>query len=123
MLKNYWSRLYSTIVSRGDLEIDELTIDDRSTQRGSIKGLLRFSDHSQLIFSEAVRWQNQQPLKERYVYHYQNAQSELIFRYDNAPHHPMIATFPHHKHVGMKVEPASAPDLSEVLKEIELLIY
>jgi len=38
MLKNYWSRLYSTIVSRGDLEIDELTIDDRSTQRGSIKG-------------------------------------------------------------------------------------
>jgi hypothetical protein len=105
------------------LEIEELTIDDRSTQRGSIKGLLRFSDHSQLIFSEAVQWHNQQLLKERYVYHYQNANGELIFRYDNAPHHPTVVTFPHHKHVGMKVEPASAPDLSEVLKEIELLIY
>jgi hypothetical protein len=47
----------------------------------------------------------------------------VIFRYDNAPHYPHIFTYPHHKHVGSAVEPAQVPDFSDVLREIEQLIY
>jgi hypothetical protein len=115
--------LYNTILSRDSLEIEQLVLDDHSKQRGTIEGRLRFYDHSRLEFDEVVLVRDKQLVKLRYAYHYQNAQNELIFRYDNAPHHPTVATFPHHKHVGMKVEPTEAPDLSEVLKEIELLIY
>ena len=61
--------------------------------------------------------------KLRYVYHYQNASGEVIFRYDNAPHHPNLPTHPHHKHIGSAVEPSQDPDLSEVLHEIEQLIF
>lgn len=60
----------------------------------------------------------------RYAYHYQNVSSEVIFRYDNAPHYPNLPTHPHHKHVGSTaVEPSPVPDLSEVLREIEQLIF
>lgn len=59
----------------------------------------------------------------RYKFHYQRADGTLIFRYDNAPHHPGLSTFPHHKHVGNSIVPAEAPDLSEVLREIDTLIY
>jgi hypothetical protein len=44
-----------------------------------------------------------------------------VFRYDNAPHHPEIITFPHHKHIGSadRLAPADQPSLSQILIEIE----
>ncbi len=59
----------------------------------------------------------------RYAYHYQRADDELVFRYDNVPHYPDIRTFPHHKHIGDTVVPAQPPDLSEVLREIDGVMY
>jgi hypothetical protein len=46
----------------------------------------------------------------------------MIFRYDNAPHHRNIATFPHHKHVGNNVSPSREPSLSTVLEEVAFMI-
>jgi len=45
----------------------------------------------------------------RYSYHYQDASGDLIFRYDNAPHHPEVRTHPHHKHTPHGVEEAEPP--------------
>ena len=56
-------------------------------------------------------------------------QDTFIFRYDNAPHHPNVATFPHHKHVVTprqqeeSIEPATPPHFNEVLREIERVLY
>ena len=36
----------------------------------------------------------------RYRHHWQDGNGVLIKRWDNAPHHPAIATFPHHLHDG-----------------------
>ncbi len=122
MLKNYLSRLYNTIVSRGNLEVEVLIFDDQN-KRASIEGRLRFYDESLLVFDEVILVSDKQIVKLRYAYHYQKVDAQLIFRYDNAPHHPTIPTYPHHKHRGVKVEAALAPDLSEVLNEIEQNIY
>jgi len=54
---------------------------------------------------------------------HQRADGTLVFRYDNVPHHPEIVTFPHHKHVGETITAARPPDLSEVLREIDGLLY
>ena len=36
-----------------------------------------------------------------YSYHWERRrQRGKLYRWDNAPHHPRVATFPHHKHVG-----------------------
>ncbi|MCP4610188.1 MAG: hypothetical protein GY845_15875, partial [Planctomycetes bacterium] len=112
-----------TIISRGDVEIESLIFDDQSKLYGSIEGRFRFYDGSLLEFDEVVLLHGEQIVKLRYAYHYQNSNDELIFRYDNVSHHPHISTYPHHKHVGNKVEPAQIPDLNDVLREIEQLIY
>jgi hypothetical protein len=123
MLKNYLYRLYDTIVSRGYIEIEQLVFADQSNQRGSIEGRLHFPDGSLLEFDEVVVVRNRLIVKLRYAYHYQDASESLIFRYDNAPHYPNIPTHPHHKHVKNRVEPAQPPDLGEVLREIERLVF
>ncbi len=46
---------------------------------------------------------------------------KLIFRYDNAPHHRDVHTFPHHKHELEDVKGASEPGLKDVLLEIARL--
>ena len=123
MLKAYLYRLYDTIISRGYIEIESLVIDDQAGQRSTIEGRLLFHNGSFLEFDEAILVRNQQIVKIRYAYHYQDSAGELIFRYDNAPHHPNILTYPHHKHIGSAVEPTQVPDLSQVLNEIETLIF
>jgi hypothetical protein len=64
-------------------------------------------------------------VKWRYSYHYQDSEGKLIFRHDNAPHHPEIETHPHHKHVGSddNVIASQPPDLGDVLREIDEIIY
>jgi hypothetical protein len=61
-----------------------------------------------------------------YAYQYMAADGTLIFRYDNTGHHKKLglSTYPHHKHDGSEVNVISsdAPELAEILKEIELLI-
>jgi hypothetical protein len=45
----------------------------------------------------------------------------IFLRYDNAPHHPEIATHPHHKHLGAqdRLTPTDQPTLNQILIEIE----
>ena len=42
----------------------------------------------------------------------------MIFRYENAPHHAEITTFPHHKHEVDGVKASPEPTLDDVLLEI-----
>ena len=62
-------------------------------------------------------------LRIKFRYQYQDMDSNLRFRYDNSPHYPHLATFPSHKHVGNDVIAAEAPDLADVLREIDLILY
>jgi len=123
MIKRYLHRLYDTIISRGYVEIEHLSFDELPGRQGIIQGRLKFHDGSLLDFDEVILLRREQLVKLRYAYHYQNEAGELIFRYDNAPHYPNIVTYPHHKHVGFAVEPTQVPDLSEILREIEELIF
>ncbi len=55
-----------------------------------------------------------------YSYHWQEADGKLISRWDNAPHHSEISTYPHHRHTrDHNVEPFEDPSLETVLKWIE----
>jgi hypothetical protein len=76
-----------------------------------------------LEFTETLTEQGVVLIKTDYAYHYQDAEDTLIFRYDNAPHHPEVATHPHHKHASTGVEAASLPHLNDVLHEIDQHLY
>ncbi len=124
-LERYLARLQDTVLSRRGLEIEELEITDRSDQPGRTSELharLRFWDGSRLGIEEALTTDRHLIVKVYYSYHCQRADGSLILRYDNVPHHPELPTHPHHKHIGERVVPTEAPDLSEVLREVERMI-
>jgi hypothetical protein len=119
-LFRYLSRLYDTISSRADIIVEYLVVPQPSQLIGRLKGRLRFADGSWLEFEEEVRPRGNRGVdKVHYSYHHQRADGKTMFRYDNAPHHRAVKTFPHHKHVGGKVASADAPDLHDVLREID----
>ena len=94
---------------------------DEDQQGGTIEGTLYFRDGSRLEFTETVTIERYRPVKLFYVYQYISA-GEAVFRYDNAPHHPDLPTFPHHKHLGKARLPATEPTLGQVVSEVSALL-
>jgi hypothetical protein len=82
-----------------------------------VEGKIVFYDGSILEFTESIT-----PERFKYRYHYMNSNSELIFRYDNVPHHHDIATFPDHKHYPNAIVESQSVDLRQVVEEIIDLI-
>lgn len=85
--------------------------------QGYLSGSVIFVDSSALHFSEFLDTTPSRVDKVTYSYHYQDANSTLVFRYDNARHRPALA-FIGHKHTPDDVVSAPAPDLEDVLAEI-----
>ena len=86
-------------------------------QLSDYKARLTLVDASILEFSEIIVFGIQ---KRKYSFQWMDANFDLIMRWDNALHHPQIATFPHHKHVGDEyvVEASEEMFLTDVLSFI-----
>jgi len=121
-LHNYLVRLQTIIESRREIDASDLLILQPTRERGAIRARLRFYDGSYVELSEEIEVRGAEVAKLQYSYHYQKG-DRLIFRYDNAPHHPELPTFPHHKHIEDRVEPCREPDLQDVLREIDARLY
>lgn len=72
-----------------------------------------FTDNSTLfirdyLFGDGTR---------KYSFHWQDAEKNCIFRWDNVPHHQNTESFPFHKHVGKfeKVETSEVMNLEKVI--------
>lgn len=59
---------------------------------------------------------------DKYRFHYMDKHRHMVFRYDNAPHHPEISNFPHHKHLPHIVVSSDAPALKDLIDEISAII-
>ncbi len=57
--------------------------------------------------------------RNKYSYHWQDKNNQLIRRWDNAPHYRNHSTFPHHRHEGEQVFECPRILVNEVLQEIE----
>jgi len=68
-------------------------VDEEDIQVFSAKAIVR--DSSLLYIRELTT-----KTETKYSYHWQTKAGKLICRWDNAPHHRAIQTFPHHKHQG-----------------------
>jgi hypothetical protein len=53
----------------------------------------------------------------KYAFHWQTAEGDCLIRWDNAPHHQDIDTFPYHRHLGtnLRLEASSPMNLAKVL--------
>ena len=53
---------------------------------------------------------------------FMNSVSRMLFRYDNAPHHLEIDSYPYHKHTPDKIVPSTIPSIKDILNEISAII-
>jgi hypothetical protein len=126
-IEAYFARLRDLIETCPVVQLSNVTYEKRGTHAGFVRGELSFVDGSILHLREYVDVENVVDCL-MYVYQYAEANQALIFRYDNTGHHRRmnLASYPHHKHKHegseMNIIPSSAPDLAEVLEEIQRLI-
>ncbi len=106
-------------------EFSEIILSYRILQNEEIDGgrkfkaIIKFIDSSRLEGRDFVF-----PQKRYYSFHWQKEDNSLIIRWDNAPHHPNIQTFPFHVHIEDKknVKESAEVTLHEVLKYIQGVI-
>lgn len=123
LITEYFHKIESRVVECPNVVESTITKDKRSEYIGIIEGKIVFTDNSFLYFIEFVDVKFDIE-SYKYSYHYQDCQGCLIFRYDMAPHHKNIKTFPHHKHISNdQVIESTCPTLSQVLDEIENLYF
>jgi hypothetical protein len=58
--------------------------------------------------------------KRKYSFQWMDENYDLKIRWDNAPHHRQIATFPHHKHIEQEenIHESEEPTVEEILELI-----
>ncbi|RIK44688.1 MAG: hypothetical protein DCC55_01605 [Chloroflexi bacterium] len=93
-----------------------MRVEQRSTLRGFLAGIIAFEDESELHFREFID-ATQAESRLMYAYHYQDAEARLLFRYDNARHRPALPQR-EHKHTPEGIEVGISPTLAQVIDEI-----
>ena len=81
--------LLNQVVATGETVLNAFQVDQRSAVRGLIAGMLQFGNGSELHFREYIDMTQAEP-RIMYAYHYQDADHNLIFRFDNAAHKPAL---------------------------------
>ncbi len=121
MIEEYFETIKAFLQGLSLSQPPEVEYDYRDRETGFLKGDLVFKDGSRLHFREFVQARQNEPVyRYMYAFQYMKADGILIFRYDNTKHFPHLPTAPHHKHIGKSdVLAANAPDLFQVVKEIE----
>ena len=91
---------------------------------GWFKARLKLIDQSELSLCEYVEIEGDKTVVVKYRYHWQDKDSNLIIRWDNAKHHPEIKTFPDHLHDSHEsnVKTSNKPELNSVLLKISEII-
>jgi len=97
----------------------KLDFKEFSSEEGMVRGSLLFLGGYVLNFMEYIQIGKERP---KYSFNFTDGKTVMIFRYDNAPHHREIPTFPHHKHFRSNIQPSKEIGLAEVLSEIEKII-
>jgi len=121
-LSNYAFKIEHEIIHCALVIHHDFKVTMSSPATGYIEAKVIFQDGSILILFEFLRLVEDSVVREKYRYHYMNPDNKMIFRYDDAPHHKEISTFPNHKHVGEEIIESSLPQIKAVLEEIEFSI-
>ena len=92
-------------------EIEEF----RSSKSGRyFKINITFKDQSSLSAREFAS-----EVERNYSFHWMDKYNNLIIRWDNAPYHQGISTYPHHKHKNNEIKESYEIALEEVVQYIE----
>ncbi len=99
------------------IKSERIDYDLLSDEMGIIKGEIVFIDGSTLEFREMVSREIPD-----YRFQYMEKNNELLWRWDTAPHHKEIRTFPYHLHSPKGIEGSEKVDLTYVIEKITNMV-
>jgi len=106
--------------------IDSYTIYENSvtSKRSLFHAQIRFVNLNKLTIREIIVFLDKHSVKRKYSYQWMHSDNSLIIRWDNAPHHKYIETFPYHKHLSTdeNIQPEPEISLVQVLEHIKASI-
>jgi hypothetical protein len=95
--------LISASASIVDIDIIRRDIRDTGLEKTALfRYRIKLIDESLIEITERILEERGGLTTTKYRYHWQTGSGKLIKRWDNAPHHPEIDTFPDHLHDGSK---------------------
>jgi hypothetical protein len=93
--------LISTSAFIVDIDIIRRDIRDTGLEKTALfRYRIKLIDESLIEITERILEERGGLTTTKYRYHWQTGSEKLIKRWDNAPHHPEIDTFPDHLHDG-----------------------
>ena len=111
MIHDYFSEVQKKLdASRWIIIEQSVNFDFVSEEMGIITGKLVFIDNSILEFMELVSKKEVE-----YRFQFMDKNKEMVNRWDSAPHHKEIATFPYHMHTKKGVKESKKANFFEIL--------
>lgn len=119
-ITDYFLEVQGYVKGLGIVETADIEYEVKARNLGIICGMVSFIDGSTLHFMELAHIKGEEINRLKYRFHWMDANAEMTFRYDNAPHHPEVGTYPHHKHRRGEEKPEESNEvgLTEILEEI-----
>ena len=74
------------------------------------------------LFDGTMLWAREVWIKgvmDVYSYYWLRPDETVIIGWDNAPHHRGVKTFPHHKHIGNRIEDSQERTMNQVINFIK----
>jgi len=116
VLLDYLKEVEKAIGDLRDAYVELYEEEFLGNERVNLRIRVRFYNGCLLQLNEAVIFQTKiEHLG--YRYHFQDKNSGLVFRYDNTPHFPDLANFPHHKHNPAGTESSKSPSIFTAIAE------
>ncbi len=104
MINKYLNDLDALVSASPEVvDVDIIRRDIRDTGLEKIalyRYRIKLKDGSTVEITERLLEEGKKLDITKYRYHWQTQSGKLIKRWDNAPHHPEIDTFPNHLHIG-----------------------
>ena len=117
LLASYLDKVERAVRQCGQAYVEHYVEEVLTPKRVNLRIRIRFASALLLEISEAIIIKDGRRVPLDYWYHCQDGSNRLVFRYDCTPHHPGLASFPHHKHVPAAVLPSTKPDIEHVVAE------
>jgi hypothetical protein len=118
MITGYFDAIRQTLILDELVESFRIIREISGHNDGFIRVKCCLSDGSILEFAEYAQIVSGKISRKTYSYHWQTRKGTLRKRWDNAPHHPEIATFPDHLHQGVVILESKPMTLAQVLTVI-----
>jgi hypothetical protein len=121
MLESYLADVKASLTASSIVRDIEVLEEFITSVSGYLECRLLMIDNSTLYISEYFTIFEDEIKRDKYSYHHQK-NNELLIRWDNAPHHKELPTFPFHVHRKDGVFESKEMTVEDVLKELAELM-